>query len=82
MSPYQAEVAEHFTKELSHVDMTTFTEKEIDSMGMASEQGCLDWDWDRDDTREMWATMEDAAYSYFFATYEDIISSSAYENRQ
>ena len=81
ISSYQEEVKDHFKKELSHIDLGTFTEEEITRMGMASEQGDIDWDHDTDGTRTQWETWEEASYSYFFAAYEDIVASSEYKER-
>ncbi len=50
-----------------------FTLEEIDAMGMAAENGLNDWDADRNDARNQFKSQEEAEYSYFAATFDDVI---------
>ena len=72
ISAYQEDVKQLLKRELSHISFSTFTVEEVDQMGMAAENGWLDWERNEGSVREHWATDGEAEYSYFFATYEDI----------
>jgi hypothetical protein len=72
-NPHAEEVSELLAIE-SLVGIENFSDEEITKLALAAEDGFLDWDWDRNDARTYFDSQDAASYSYFFATYEDLIS--------